>query len=215
MSAEIFLEYVGTVLLPYLVWLQGLGAFAAEEAVSLMDNCSAQVTDDLIRLLTESRVRVITFALHTTHIFQILDLTLFGALKTRNVTVKSIMKVYHDFTQTMAPSNVRGTFHALGLDYDTRREPSRLLFDEEKLRGSAGFQGCGRLTFSWTKCRTSDVLLGSDGSTSLNKSIWHQYLYVLFFIDRDIALCQRSKKWECGEVLRMNSWDLHCNRLFI
>jgi hypothetical protein len=115
-----------------------------------MDNCSAHVTDNVIRLLTEARVRVITFAPHTTHIFQILDLTLFGVLnkppryellfETDNATVKFIMKVYHDFRQTMVPSNVWGTFPALGFDFDTRREPSQLLFDEGKLRGSGGFQ---------------------------------------------------------------------------
>jgi hypothetical protein len=74
----------------------------------------------------------------------------FGVLKGRpryelpfesdNATVKVIMKVYHNFTQAMVPSNVGEAFHALGLDYYTRREPSQLLFDEEKLGGSAGFQ---------------------------------------------------------------------------
>jgi hypothetical protein len=127
-----------------------LGAFAAEEAVLLKDNCLAPVTDDAIRLLTEARVRVITFAPYTTHIFQVFDLTLFGVLKrspgyelpveSDNSTVNFIKKVYHDFRQTMVPSNVWGAFHALGLDYDTKREPSRLLFNEEKLRGSGGFR---------------------------------------------------------------------------
>jgi hypothetical protein len=149
-NAEIFLKYVRTVFLPFLVCLPVLGAFAAEEAVLLMDNCPAHVTDDVIRLLTEARVRATIFAPHTTHIFQVLDLMLFGAPKRRqryelpfetdNATVKFTMKVYHDFKQTMVPSNVWGAFHALGINYDTRREPSRLLFDEGKLRGSGGFQ---------------------------------------------------------------------------
>jgi hypothetical protein len=52
-------------------------------------------------------VRVITFAPHTTQIFENLDVTLFGVLKRRlgcklpfedeKETVKSIMKGYHDF----------------------------------------------------------------------------------------------------------------------
>jgi hypothetical protein len=100
-NAEIFLEYVRTVFLPYLVCVRGLATFAAEEAVLLMDKSSAHVSDDAIRLLTEARVRVITFAPHTTHIFQVFDLTLFGVLKRRpryelpcetdNSTVKFIM----------------------------------------------------------------------------------------------------------------------------
>jgi hypothetical protein len=48
-----------------------------------MDNCSAHGRDDVIRILTKASVRVITFAPHTTQIFQVLDLTLFGVLKRR------------------------------------------------------------------------------------------------------------------------------------
>jgi hypothetical protein len=65
----------------------------------------------VVQILTEASVRVITFALHTTQIFQLLDLILFGVLKRRsryempfdehNAIVKVITKVYHDFTQTM------------------------------------------------------------------------------------------------------------------
>jgi hypothetical protein len=122
-----------------------------------MDNCSAYVIDDVIHFLTEARVRVITFAPHTTHIFQVLDLTLFGVLERRpryefpfeidNSTVKFIMQVYHDLRETMVPSNVWGAFPALGLDFDTRREPSWLLFDEEKLRGRAGLQDLWSVDF--------------------------------------------------------------------
>jgi hypothetical protein len=144
-----------------------------------MDNCSVHVTDDVIRLLTEARVRVITCAPHTTHIFQVLDLTLFGVLKRRaryelpfetdNGAIRLILKVYHDFRQTMVPSNIWGTFRALGVDFDMRREPSRLLFDEEKLRGRAGFRCSGPLTFPWTNYRIDDVLLGSGGSMGQSK----------------------------------------------
>jgi hypothetical protein len=111
-----------------------------------MNNCSAHVTDDVIHFLIEAGVRVMTIAPHTTQIFQVLDLTIFRALNTRpryelpfdenNATVKAIMKVYHDFTQTMARPNVWGIFRALGFEFefDPRREPYELLFDEVKLR---------------------------------------------------------------------------------
>jgi hypothetical protein len=95
LNAEIFLMYVRTVFLPDLVWLRGLGAFVAEESVLvlLMDDCSAHITDDMIRLLTEAWVRVITFAPDTTHIFQVLDLTLFGVLKRRQVHNESVSRL--------------------------------------------------------------------------------------------------------------------------
>jgi hypothetical protein len=57
------------------------------------------------------------------------------------------MTVYHDFKQTMVPSNVCRAFHALGINSDTRRELSLLFFDEEKLRGKAGLQELWSLDF--------------------------------------------------------------------
>jgi hypothetical protein len=137
--------------LPNLAELRTLDAFSEETAVLLMDNCPSHVTDEIIGLLT-ARVRVITCAPHTTQIFQVLDVTLFGVLKARTnsqlpfederATVKFIMKGYHDFKQTMVESNIWEAFQALGFqfEFDTTSEPYRLLFNAEKLRESAGFR---------------------------------------------------------------------------
>jgi hypothetical protein len=116
----------------------------------------AHVSDGVIRILTEARVRVITFAPHTAQVFQVLDLTFFGVLKRcpryelpfddDNATVKVMIQVYHDFTQTMVSSNVWRAFRAFGLEFefesefDTRSGPSGLLFDEVKLRETAGLE---------------------------------------------------------------------------
>jgi hypothetical protein len=114
-----------------------------------MLHCSADISDDVIRILTEPRVHVITFAPHPTQVFQVLDLTLLGVLKrcpgyelpfdVDSATAKVTTKVYHDFTQTMARPNVWGAFCALSLEFHTRRELYELLFDEVKLREGAGF----------------------------------------------------------------------------
>jgi hypothetical protein len=76
-----------------------------------MDNCSADFNEDAIRILTGARVCVVTVAPHTTQVFQVLDFTLFAVLKRRptyelpsdgdNATAKCIMKVSHDFRQTV------------------------------------------------------------------------------------------------------------------
>jgi hypothetical protein len=80
----------------------------------------------------------------------VLHLACFGLLKRYpgyelpfdgdNTTVKVMMKVSHDFAQTMVQSNVWGSFWALGLEFDTRRALARLLFDDVRLTESAGFQ---------------------------------------------------------------------------
>jgi hypothetical protein len=48
-----------------------------------MDNCSPHLSDDGVAVPTNARVRVITFTPNTTHVFQMLDVVLFGALKKR------------------------------------------------------------------------------------------------------------------------------------
>jgi hypothetical protein len=132
-NVEFFLDSIKTVFLPYLVWLRGLARFSAEDEILLMDNCSAHITDHAIHLLTAARIPVITFAPHTTQILQVLDLMLFRVLKRRpryelpfendTAAVEFITNFYHDFKRAMVPPNVWGAFDALGLDFDTRREP--------------------------------------------------------------------------------------------
>jgi hypothetical protein len=74
---------IWTVFLPNLAELRTLDAFTEETGVLLMDNCPSHVSDDIIGLLTDARVRVITFAPHTTQISQVLDVPVFGVLKRR------------------------------------------------------------------------------------------------------------------------------------
>jgi hypothetical protein len=115
-NTGIFLDYIRTIFLSYIDILRGLAVFAQEPAILLIDNCSAHVSDDVIRIPTEASMRVITCASHTTQIFQVLDLTLFEVLKRRpryelssdddNATVRFIMKGNHDFGQTLIRHNI-------------------------------------------------------------------------------------------------------------
>jgi hypothetical protein len=80
-NAGIFLASIRTILLPYIDTFRGRAVLAQESAVLLMAHYSADVSDDVIHILTEARVRVITFPPPTTQVFQILDLTLFSVLE--------------------------------------------------------------------------------------------------------------------------------------
>jgi hypothetical protein len=60
-TANIFIDSIRTVFLPYIDTLRGLAVLAQEISFLLMDQCSGHVSGDVIRFLTEARVRVITF----------------------------------------------------------------------------------------------------------------------------------------------------------
>jgi hypothetical protein len=148
-NAALFLEYINDIFIPYLNELRESEQFHASEAIILMDNCSPHISDEVIAALTNARVKVITFASHTTHIFQMLDVVLFGAMKKRASglemwneeadTAAFIIRLYHDFKQTMVEVNIWGAFSAIGFSYDISESPYSLLFDEEKFRQSRRF----------------------------------------------------------------------------
>jgi hypothetical protein len=81
----------------------------------LPDEFSAHVSDDVIDILAEARVHIVTFAPYTTQIFQVLHLTLFlipkGCPRSElpfddgNAMVTVIMKVYYEIRHTMMPSS--------------------------------------------------------------------------------------------------------------
>jgi hypothetical protein len=157
-NGEIFANYIQSVFLPHLANLRGNEQLSNEEAVLLMDNCSPHLTPTVIELLTSARVRVVTFAPHTTHIFQVLDLALFGVLKRRgqyhlplddeNKTADFIKRVYHNFRQTMIDANIWGAFREIGLSFATVEEVQRVAFDAMKFRESPGFKELSAINFS-------------------------------------------------------------------
>jgi hypothetical protein len=167
--SKLFLEYINTIFIPYLDELQDLEELEACQAMLLMDICSPHVSDDIVAFLTSVRVQIITFAPHTTHAFQMLDVVLFSALKKHATGLKSLdeeqsaaaflLKVYHDFKQTMIEFNIWGAFAAIGFTHDIEKSPYGLLFDKEKLRQSSGFVELwdrDRLLESLTKCRRAE-----------------------------------------------------------
>jgi hypothetical protein len=105
--------------------------------------------DAVLELLTGARVRVITFAPQTTQIFQMLDVVLFGAMKKHAASLTMLdeeqpaaallIKVYHDYKQTMVEVNIWAAFAAIGLTHDIAEDSYELIFDEEKFRQSPDF----------------------------------------------------------------------------
>jgi hypothetical protein len=114
-SGKLFLEYINRVFVPHLNKLRDSEELEICEAVPLMDNYSPHMSGDVVAVVTRVRVRIIMFATHTTHIFQGLDVVLFGALKKHATGLETLeeeqsaalflLKLYHDFKQTMIEVN--------------------------------------------------------------------------------------------------------------
>jgi hypothetical protein len=126
-----------------------------------MDNCPSYVGEEILRLLRDTRVRIIAWASRTTHIFPQLDICLFGVLKRKEqsalpfgndqTTIDFLLNIYRTFKQTMIEPNIWGAFHETGFEFHTRTEAYRLVFHEEKLRKTPAFQEFWSLDFSLEK----------------------------------------------------------------
>jgi hypothetical protein len=84
-NAELFDDYLHSVFLPHLMITYIVKDLREEDAGLLAGNCSPHISSGVIELLSTPHVRAGTFApqTHTTQIFRVLDLTLFGILKRR------------------------------------------------------------------------------------------------------------------------------------
>jgi hypothetical protein len=148
-SRKLFLEYMKRIFVTYLNGLRDSEEFEAYEAVLSTDNCSPHISDEVVPVFIHARVQIIIFATQTTYIFQILDVILFGPLKNHANGLKMfdeeqsaadfLLKVYHDFKQTMIEVNTWRVFAAIGFTHDIEQSQYAMLFDKEKPRQSPGF----------------------------------------------------------------------------
>jgi Fe2+ transport system protein FeoA len=134
---------------PHLMRVRTQNNLLDEEAVRLMGNCPSHLMQEVLGLLNNARVRIVTFAPHTTHPFQVLDLILFGIFKGRqkyqlpfeddNDTVAFIEKEYQGFRTAMIDTNIRAAFRHIGVTFHMLDDVMRVQFNGETLRERSGF----------------------------------------------------------------------------
>jgi hypothetical protein len=103
--------------------------------------------------------------------------------------VQFIMKGYHDFNQTMVEPNIARAFQWIEFEFDTKAEPYRLSFNEDKLSQSAGSasESYGRLTFPWISYRVSGTTPDLAGSTGWSKMICPKRMSLSLVRSRDMG----------------------------
>jgi hypothetical protein len=152
-NGKLFLEYINIIFISYLNKLWELEEFKACKAILLMDNCSPHMSHDIVAILTRVRMKIITIAIHTIYIFQMLDVILFGTLKKHATGLETLdeeqpaaaflLTVYHEFKQTKVEINIWRAFAAISFTYDIDQMSYGLFLDgkvltKSRLRGALG-----------------------------------------------------------------------------
>jgi hypothetical protein len=128
MNNALFLKYINNIFVSYLNELRETEKFKACEAMLLKDNYSSHISDDVIAILTRKRVRIVIFIYYMTHISQLLDMVLFGALKKYATGLEILdkepwaaaflLKVYRDFKQAIVKVNIWEAFVVIVFIHD-------------------------------------------------------------------------------------------------
>jgi hypothetical protein len=100
--------------------------------------------------LGQNKIIALTFPVHTTNLFQALDLVFVGSLKHLKATAAAefgddsvndqIMKMIQADEQTATSGTIRGSFDKVGMILDTTTRPFKVRIDEGIKRESPGFQ---------------------------------------------------------------------------
>jgi hypothetical protein len=163
---ELFYQYLTHVFIPNLANLRTTEAFSGEVATLLMDSVLPHVSERCVRLFAENRVLAMAFPVHTTNLFQALDLVFFGALKKLKMTVEGEFdddsvnnqstKLVQGHEQAATSITIRSSFRRPGMVPETSRRPFRLTVDEESLRRTRASKRYGITTSRLRNYRRED-----------------------------------------------------------
>ena len=147
---ELFFEYISVVLIPYISHVRSQLKIEANEAILLMDSCSAHCDDSIKKYLGENNVIAFVFPSHTTNLFQALDLSLFGIFKrTKNMLdneekekslKKAAINVFRAYDQITTLFNILGSFRRAGIIQDTSSNPKKIKINIKQMVSNPGFK---------------------------------------------------------------------------
>jgi hypothetical protein len=81
LTQAIFNKYIDERLIPAVISNRGLPGCKDKPAILFCNNCSAHCSDEVLGKLVGCGILVIAYTPHTSHIFQVFDVLLFGILK--------------------------------------------------------------------------------------------------------------------------------------
>jgi hypothetical protein len=147
-NGKIFSKYTKSIFLPYLPKSRSEREIEQQEAALLMGNCPSHLAREVMDMLTTAKVRIVTFAMQTKYVFQLLDLTLLGTFKWvgkyqlpfDDLALCFVHRLYMDFKRTLTLANIWAVFRGIGIEFDMTTVPYRVIFHSEKLRESKGFK---------------------------------------------------------------------------
>jgi hypothetical protein len=149
-DADLFRKYIQEVFLPAVATNRRLPGCKNKHAILFCDNCVRHCSEEILKELAENGVLGLTYPPHTSHIFQVLDLVLFGNLKrckqyqTRDENedreVDHIIRIFKAYETVTTSMTVRVCWEKAGLTYQQRDGTLYLVVHEGRILTAPDFQ---------------------------------------------------------------------------
>jgi hypothetical protein len=142
----LFESFLGHRLIPDMILMKTIPCYSKAEVVLMMGNHSSHVSGEIFGLIGENHVKIVSFAPHTTNVFQALNVPFFSVSKTKEefwmrqdddktlaATIHTLVRQFHSVT---TPENIRGNSVRAAFSYKGGVSPYALEFSRERMMGS-------------------------------------------------------------------------------
>jgi hypothetical protein len=156
-TADLFRRYIEEIFFPALAANREMPGCRDKLAILFCDNCSIHCSEILLREFAEKGVVVVTYPPHTSHIFQVLDVLLFGRLKSakkyipRNDAdasgIDHLVRIFKAYEMVTTSTTIRASWVKAGFEYCRRDDAFYLLVNDGKIRDSPDFSEIWRMNF--------------------------------------------------------------------
>jgi hypothetical protein len=113
------------------------------------DNCASHCSDAILRELARNEILVPTYTPHTSHLFQVLDVLLFGRLKVfkkylpkndnEDREIDHTLRIFRAYKAVTTSMMIRASWEKAGFSYHQRDGTFDLAVDEGRIRGAPNF----------------------------------------------------------------------------
>jgi hypothetical protein len=149
MNEETFHSYISQYYIPYIAGMRSARNHPTETVVLLMDNLYSHCADRTLYDLGQNNILAISFPPHSSGLFQMLDLVVFGVMKGYIKTIqkncrlsKAADHIYRSFKAlelATCSTTIRSAFQRAGFEYLTANGRSLLHYEEAKVRIDPAF----------------------------------------------------------------------------
>jgi hypothetical protein len=137
----------------------------------------AHCTEDILKKLACHGVIVLTDPLHTSHIFQVLDLLLFGVLQRAKkhqrrddelrAQVDHVLRLFRASEQARTSATARASWMRTGFQYEEMADTRHLTVNEAAIRSPPGFQEIWQFSCVLDRLSARTQSQNGAGSTSI------------------------------------------------